>query len=89
MGALPSVDDVTYVAAMAEALMYWDGGGLPTGWRGLVNGRVPSGTYSERVLAGVGFASSRQRTFRLLCRRALKQRANLPVGPAIFGRRGL
>ena len=29
MGAFPSVDDVAYVAAMAEALMYWDGGGLP------------------------------------------------------------
>ena len=41
------------------------------------------------MLAGVRFTSSRQRTFRLLRRRALKQRANLPVGPAIFGRRGL
>ena len=45
MGALPSIDDVAYVAAMAEALMYWDGEGLPVGWRGLVNGRVPGGTY--------------------------------------------
>ena len=45
MGTFPSVDDVVYVAAMAEALMYWDGGGLPAGWRCLVNGRVPGGTY--------------------------------------------
>ena len=45
MGAFPSVDDVAYVEAMAEALMYWDGGGLPAGWQGLVNGRVPGGTY--------------------------------------------
>ena len=45
MGAFPSVDYVAYVAAMAEALMYWDGKGLPVGWRGLVNGHVPGGTY--------------------------------------------
>ena len=45
MGALPSVDDVAYVVAMAEALMYWDDGGLPTGWQCLVNGRIPGGTY--------------------------------------------
>ena len=31
MGAFLSVNDVAYVAAMAEALMYWDGGGLPVG----------------------------------------------------------
>jgi len=29
VGAFPSVDDAAYVAAMAEALMHWDGGGLP------------------------------------------------------------
>ena len=29
VGASPSVDDAAYVAAMAEALMYWDNGGLP------------------------------------------------------------
>ena len=45
LGAFLSVDDVAYVAAMAEALMYWDGGGLPAGWRCLVNGRVPVGTH--------------------------------------------
>ena len=31
MGVFPSVDDVAYVAAMAEALMYWADGGLPAG----------------------------------------------------------
>ena len=40
------------------------------------------------MLASVGFASSRQRTFRLLRRRTLKQRVNLPVGPVVFRRRG-
>ena len=45
MGALPSVDDVAYVATMAEALMYWDDGGLPTGWRCLVYGCVLGGTH--------------------------------------------
>ena len=32
VGASSSVDDAAYVTAMAEALMYWDDGGLPTGW---------------------------------------------------------
>ena len=45
MGAFLSINDVAYVVAMAEALMYWDGGGLPAGWRCLVNGRVPGGTH--------------------------------------------
>ena len=45
MGAFPSVDDVAYVTAMAEVLMYWDEGGLPAGWRCLVNGRVLGGTH--------------------------------------------
>ena len=31
MGTSLSVDDAAYVVAMAEALMYWDGGGLPVG----------------------------------------------------------
>ena len=45
VGAFASVDDAAYVAVMAEALMHWDGGGLPTAWRCLVNGRVIGGAH--------------------------------------------
>ena len=45
VGTSPSVDDAAYVAAMAEALMYWDDEGLPAGWRCLVYGCVLGGTY--------------------------------------------
>ena len=45
VGAPMGVDGATHVVVVAEALMYWDCGGLPTGWWGLVNGRVPGGTY--------------------------------------------
>ena len=45
VGVFPSIDDAAYIAAMAEALMHWDGGGLPAAWRCLVNGRVPGGTH--------------------------------------------
>ena len=45
VGTSPSIDDAAYVTAMAEALMYWDGGGLPAAWRCLVDGRVLGGTH--------------------------------------------
>ena len=89
VGMSPSIDDAAYVVAMAEALMYWDDGGLPTGWRCLVYGCILGGMHRGRTLDGVGFASSRQRTFRLLRRCSLEQRANLPASAAILGRRGL
>ena len=89
MGAFPSIDDVAYIAAMAEALMYWDDGGLPAGWRCLVYGCVLGGTPRGRALAGVGFTSSRQRAFRLLRRRTFEQRANFSTGVVILGRRSL
>ena len=41
------------------------------------------------MLAGVGFTSSRQRTFRLLRRCTLEQRANFLASAAILERRGL
>ena len=45
VGTSPGVDDAAYVAAMAEALMYWDDGGLPAGWQCLVYGCVLGGTH--------------------------------------------
>ena len=45
VGAFPSIDDAAYVAAMAEALMHWDGGGLPAAWRCLVDGCVLGGAH--------------------------------------------
>ena len=89
MGAPMGVDGAAHVTAVAETLMYRDSGALPVArWR-LVNGRVLGGTYQGRALAGVGFASSRQRAFRLLDRRTLEQRANFSTGAAILGHRGL
>ena len=45
VGTSPGVDDATYVAATAEALMYRDDGGLPAGWWCLVYGCVLGGTH--------------------------------------------
>ena len=45
VGTSPGVDDAAYVTATAEALMYWDGGGMPAGWWCLVYGGVLGGTY--------------------------------------------
>ncbi|XP_066333728.1 cysteine-rich receptor-like protein kinase 44 [Miscanthus floridulus] len=54
VGAFLSVDDAAYVAAMAEALMHWDGRGLPAAWQCLVNGCVLGGMHYGRALASVG-----------------------------------
>ena len=89
VGAPAGIDGATHVTAVAETLMYRDSGALPVAWRRLVNGSVHGGTYRGRALAGAGFMSSRQRAFRLLCRRTLEQRANFSTGAAILGRRGL
>ena len=89
VGMSPSIDDAAYVTAMAEALMHWDGGGLPAAWWCLVNRRVLGGVHRGRALAGVELASPRQRAFRLLRRCTLEQRTNLVVGLTILGRRGL
>ena len=89
MGAPAGVDGAAHVMAVAETLMYRDSGALAVAWRHLVNGRILGGTYRGRVLAGVGFASSRQRAFHLLRRRTLEQRANFSTGLAILERRGL
>ena len=45
VGAFASIDDATYVAVMAEALMHWDGGGLLAAWRCLVNGCILHGAH--------------------------------------------
>ena len=45
VGASPGVDDAAYVVVTAEALMYWDGEGLPAAWWCLVDERVLGGTH--------------------------------------------
>ena len=89
VGAPTGVDGATHVTVVAETLMYRDSGALPVAWRRLVNRSIHGGTYRGCALAGVGFASSRQRAFRQLRRRTLEQCANFLAGPTILGRRGL
>jgi hypothetical protein len=48
----------------------------------LLDGRVLAMSSQRRALAGL--ASPRQRAFRLLHHRALKQRVDLTMGPTIF-----
>ena len=72
VGAPAGVDGAAHVTVMAKTLMYRDSGALPVAWWRLVNGRDLGGTCRGRALAGVGFASSRQRAFCLLLRRTLE-----------------
>ena len=89
VGALAGIDGAAHVAVVAKTLMYRDSGVLPAAWRCLVNGRVLGGMHRGHALASVELVSSRHRALRLLRRRTFEQRANLSVGPAILGRRGL
>jgi hypothetical protein len=80
-----SVEGVTCVTVGAETLMYRDRGEPPTIARRLVDRYIPAMLSQRRALASTELTSPRQRAFHLQHRRTLEQRADLMMGPMIFG----